>query len=128
MAKVGTFTGEIVKSSRPRTYNAIVEDLARDKSVISVTRARGVSDHTVRAIAKAESEKIAHRKKGLAVMFETLCERSIRRANKTVKQASFAQACVGAGIAAQRMMELRGEHRPDVGLTINLLNLTSGQS
>ena len=67
------------------------------------------------------------RKKGLAVMFETLCERSIRRASKTVRQATFAQACVGAGIAADKMMALRGEAQQDRGLTINLLNVTSGQ-
>ena len=126
MPKVGTFTGEIVKSTRPKTYNAIVEDLAQERTVVSVARSRRVSDNTVRGIAKVEAERIARRKKTLACMFETLAERSIRRANKTVGQASFAQACVGAGIAAQRMMELRGEHRSDVGLTINLLNLTSG--
>ncbi len=128
MPAVGNFTGEIVKATRPHTYNGIIEDLARDKPARQIVAHRKVSDNTVKGIAKREAERIATRKKSLAVMFETLCERSIRRANKTVRQANFSQACVGAGIAADKMMALRGEHRPDVGLTINLLNVTSGQS
>ncbi len=100
MAAEGNYTGEIVKSSRPRTYEAVIEDLAHDKPVNHITRVRRVTDHTVKAIAKREADRIATRKKSLAVMFETLCERSIRRASKTVRQATFAQACVGAGIAA----------------------------
>lgn len=126
MPAVGNFTGELVKSSRPRTYNAIVEAVARDQGVNSIARAHGVSNHTVGAIAKRESVKIAARKKTLATMFETICEKSVLRATKTVKTATYAQAMVGAGIAADKMMSLRGEAQADRGLTINLLNITGG--
>ncbi len=127
MADVGTFTGELVKSSRPRTYDGIIDDLARDKPAIRIAREHRVSNNTVNAIAKRETERIARRKKTLAVMFETICEKSVRRATKTVKTATYAQAMVGAGIAADKMLALRGEAQQDRGLTINLLNVTSGQ-
>ncbi len=121
----GQNTGEIVKSSKPRTYAAVIEDLAHDRSQISIARSRGVAPRTVKAIAKVEASRIAQRKKSLAGMFENLCEKSLRRASRQVKNATYAQAMVGAGIAAQRMMELRGEGRSDVGLTINVLNMTA---
>ncbi len=77
MAQVGVFTGETVKSSRPRTYDGVVEALARDQPATRIARSFRVSNNTVNAIAKAESEKIARRKKTLAVMFETICEKSV---------------------------------------------------
>jgi hypothetical protein len=80
------------------------------------------------AVRQSDAQRIATVKTKLARMFDTLCERSIRRANKTVKDATYAQACVGAGISAQRAMELRGELQSDRGLTINLLNLTGGSA
>jgi hypothetical protein len=128
MPAVGQFTGEIVKRTRPLTYNGVVEDLARDIPADRIARSRRVSDNTVVAIREREADLIADKKKTLAAMFDTLCERSIRRANKTVKTATYAQACVGAGISAQRAMELRGELQSDRGLTINLLNLTGGSA
>lgn len=118
------YTGETIKRNRPSTYKAVVEDLAHDQPVLTIARKHRINDRTVVAIRKREADKITRRKKDLALMFENICEKSIRRATKTVKTASYAQAMVGAGIAAQRMLELRGEHNPDRGLTINLLNLT----
>lgn len=120
----GVFTGELVKRTRPATYNGVIDDLARGESVNSIARKFRVSNHTAMAIRENESVKIAERKKTLAAMFDNLCEKSLRQATKTVKTATYAQACVGAGISAQRSMELRGERQSDVGLTINLLNLT----
>lgn len=124
MPAAGQFTGEIVKRTRPQTYNGVVEDLARNIPADRIARSRRVSDNTVVAIKEREADRIAEKKKTLAAMFDNLCEKSIKRATKTVGQASYAQACVGAGISAQRSMELRGERQSDVGLTINLLNLT----
>lgn len=102
----------------------IVRALAAGESAISIAKANGHSNHTVAAIREGEQHRIAQVKTKLAAMFDNLCEKSIKRATKTVGQASYAQACVGAGISAQRSMELRGERQADVGLTINLLNLT----
>lgn len=102
----------------------IINALANGDSMRSITRKLSHSPHTVMAIREADQHQIATVKTKLAAMFDNLCEKSIKRATKTVGQATYAQACVGAGISAQRSMELRGERQSDVGLTINLLNLT----
>jgi hypothetical protein len=80
------------------------------------------------AIRQSDAQRIATIKTKLATMFDKLCESSIRRAQRKVGSATYAQACVGAGISAQRAMELRGELQSDRGLTINLLNLTGGSA
>jgi hypothetical protein len=106
----------------------IVHALAAGQSLRSISKNLSHSPHTVMAVRQSDAQRIATVKTKLARMFDTLCERSIRRANKTVKDATYAQACVGAGISAQRAMELRGELQSDRGLTINLLNLTGGSA
>ncbi len=126
MPAQGVYTGQVVKASRPHTFNAVIEDLAHGKSANGIAAHRRVSTNTVAAIARTEAKRIETRKKTLAVMFETICEKSVRRATKTVKTATYAQAMVGAGIAADKMLALRGEAQQDRGLTINLLNVTSG--
>ena len=104
----------------------IVHALANGDSIRSITRNLPHSDHTVTAIRDGEQRQIAAVKSKLATMFDTLCEKSIRRATKTVGKATYAQACVGAGISAQRSMELRGEDRPAIGLTLNLMTQING--
>ena len=120
---LGTFTGEIIKRTRPRTYEGVVDDLAHDVPAYRIAAARRVSNNSVTAISEREADQIAERKNKLATMFDNLCEKSIRRATKTVSKATYAQACVGAGISAQRSMELRGDDKPAIGLTLNLLNV-----
>jgi hypothetical protein len=62
----GRYTGELLLRTRPKTYQAIVRELAEpDASVNGISRRYRVSNHTVMGIREREAKSIAERKKQL---------------------------------------------------------------
>jgi len=60
------YTGEILLRTRPKTYRAIVRELAApNASVNGTSRRYRVSNHTVMGIREGEAKSIAERKKHL---------------------------------------------------------------
>jgi hypothetical protein len=58
------YTGEILLRTRPKTYRAIVRELAEpNASVNGIARGYRVSNHTVMGIREREARDIAERKK-----------------------------------------------------------------
>jgi hypothetical protein len=58
------YTGEILLRTRPKTYRAIVIELAEpNASVNGISRCYRVSNHTVKGIREREAKSIAERKK-----------------------------------------------------------------
>src|SRR5262249_45653020 len=62
------FTAERVLRTRPKTYRAIVRQLAEGLPVSQIARLHRVSTHTVRAIRAREAQDIAERKRRLALL------------------------------------------------------------
>jgi transposase-like protein len=60
------YTGELLLRTRPKTYRAIVRELAEpNASVNGIARGYRVSNHTVMGIREREAKSIAERKKQL---------------------------------------------------------------
>ena len=58
------YTGELLLRTRPKTYRAIVRELAEpNASVNGIARRYRVSNHTVMGIREREARSIAERKK-----------------------------------------------------------------
>ncbi len=62
------YTGRNIARTRPKTYRKIVSLLAAGQSHISISRECKVSDRSVYAIERAESETITERKQSLAAL------------------------------------------------------------
>jgi hypothetical protein len=57
------YTGELLLRTRPKTYRAIVRELAEpNASVNGISRRYRVSNHTVMGIREREAKSIAERK------------------------------------------------------------------
>jgi len=113
------FTGESLRRTRPKTYSKVVQLLASNRSINEISHTCKVSEHTVKAVAARNSIEIAERKKELAVLMADMCEDSLEQARSRLKQASFTQAMVGAGISAERLVALT-QAGPEVAVAIQI--------
>src|SRR5262245_15928990 len=84
------YTGEILLRTRPKTYYAIVRELAEpDASVNGISRRYRVSNHTVMGIREREAKSIAERKKTLAEMLANVAEVGTARMQETIGKAKL---------------------------------------
>ena len=104
------YTAETVLRTRPKTYRKIVHLLADPSwSVLQISKACRVSEHTVRAIREREAQQIAERKKTLAALLANVAERGAERMEETIGKASFRDTAIGTGIAVDKMLALTGQ-------------------
>jgi transposase-like protein len=104
------YTGELLLRTRPKTYRAIVRELAEpNASVNGITRRYRVSNHTVMGIREREAKSIAERKKTLAAMLANVAELGAERMEETIGKASLRDAAIGTGIAVDKMLALTGQ-------------------
>jgi hypothetical protein len=104
------YTAETVLHTRPKTYHKIVHLLADPYwSVLQISKACRVSEHTIRAIRAREAETIAERKKSLVAMLANAAELGAGRMEETIGKASLRDAAIGTGIAVDKMLALTGQ-------------------
>jgi hypothetical protein len=114
------YTAETVLRTRPKTYRKIVHLLADPYwSVLEISKACRVSEHTVRTIREREAVAIAERKQRLISLFGNVAEMSAERMEELCGKASLRDAGVSAGIATDKMLALLGE-RPCASLEVAL--------
>jgi hypothetical protein len=113
------FTAERVLRTRPRTYRAIVRQLAEGVPVSQIARLDRVSTHTVRAIRAREAQDIAERKKRLALLCADVSERGFERVEQLVGKGNLRDAAMCAGIAADKLVALT-QSGPMVALQVNI--------
>jgi hypothetical protein len=120
----GRFTGERVKALRPETYHRVVELLAEPRSQVPydhICRLLRVSEHTVKAIEKAESAPIAERKERLLAKALRIADKAADRIENQIDGANITQATVAFGVATDKAQLLSGdmtariEHVPGQG-------------
>ena len=101
------YTGELLLRTRPKTYCAIVRELAEpNASVNGIARGYRVSNHTVMGIREREAKSIAERKKTLAAMLANVAELGAARIEETIGKAKLRDAAIGTGIAVDKMLAL----------------------
>jgi transposase-like protein len=104
------YTGELLLRTRPKTYRAIVRELAEpNASVNGISRRYLVSNHTVMGIREREAKGIAERKKTLAAMLANVAELGAERMEETIGKAKLRDAAIGTGIAVDKMLALTGQ-------------------
>ena len=104
------YTGELLLRTRPKTYRAIVRELAEpNASVNGISRRYRVSNHTVMGIREREAKGIAERKKTLAAKLANVAELGAARVEETIGKAKLRDAAIGTGIAVDKMLALTGQ-------------------
>jgi hypothetical protein len=118
------YTAETVLRTRSKTYRKIVYLLADPYwSVLQISKACRVSEHTVRAIRAREAVAIAERKKTLAAMLANVAELGAERMEATIGKASLRDAAIGTGVAVDKMLALVGQS--PVGIQIAYIAMPS---
>jgi hypothetical protein len=104
------YTGEILLRTRPKTYRAIVRELAEpNASVNGISRRYRVSNHTVMGIREREAKSIAERKKQLVSILADVATVGAERMSEKIGKASLRDAAIGTGIAVDKMLALTGQ-------------------
>jgi hypothetical protein len=104
------YTGELLLRTRPKTYRAIVRELAEpNASVNGIARGYRVSNHTVMGIRKREAESIAERKKHLVSILSDVATVGAERMSEKIGKASLRDAAIGTGVAVDKMLMLTGQ-------------------
>ena len=109
------YTGELLLRTRPKTYRAIVRELAEpNASVNGISRRYRVSNHTVMGIRKREAKGIAERKKTLAAKLANVAELGAERMEETIGKAKLRDAAILTGSLWTAESHVRGkkEARP----------------
>ena len=106
----GRYTGELLLRTRPKTYRAIVRELAEpNASVNGIARGYRVSNHTVMGIREREAKSIAERKKHLVSILADVATVGAERMSEKIGKASLRDAAIGTGIAVDKMLALTGQ-------------------
>ena len=104
------YTGELLLRTRPKTYRAIVRELAEpNASVNGIARGYRVSNHTVMGIREREATSIAERKKHLVSILADVATVGAERMSDKIGKASLRDAAIGTGIAVDKMLALTGQ-------------------
>jgi hypothetical protein len=104
------YTGEILLRTRPKTYRAIVRELAEpNASVNGIARGYRVSNHTVMGIREREAKSIAERKKHLVSILADVATVGAERMLEKIGKASLRDAAIGTGVAVDKMLALTGQ-------------------
>jgi hypothetical protein len=109
----GRFTGERVKALRPEAYRRVMELLAEPREQVPydhISRLLRVSEHTVKAIEKAESVSIAERKQRLLSKALRIANKAADRIEDQIDSANITQATVAFGVATDKAQLLSGDN------------------
>src|SRR5262249_22043682 len=108
----GRFTGQRLKMLRPETYRQAVELLAEPRQHVPydhICRKLHVSEHTLKAIEKAESLSIAERKQRLLDKALRIASKAADRVEDQIEGANITQSTVAFGVMTDKAMLLLAE-------------------
>lgn len=109
------------------TREKIVHALAVGQSDRHIAETNGHSTTTIRAVKRSDQTHINAVKERLAVQASQIATAAGRRIRQHLRANTLPVHLLPTtyGISVDKMLALRGEGKSDVGLTLNLLNLTS---
>jgi len=115
------FTGERLKVLRPEVYRQVVDLLAEPRAHVPydhICRLLHVSEHTLKAIERAQAIPIAERKERLLAKALRVASKAIDRVEDQIDGANITQATIAFGVATEKALLLAGE--PLQRLELNL--------
>ena len=108
--KVGTYTGEILLRTRPKTYRKVVMLLANpDWSKRRIAQACKVSPSSVDAVEKRESSTIEARKKTLTSVLVDVATLGAEQMERKIGKASLRDASIATGVSVDKVLALQGQ-------------------
>jgi transposase-like protein len=117
------YTGELLLRTRPKTYRAIVRELAEpNASVNGIARRYRVSNHTVMGIREREAKSIAERKKHLVSILADVATVGAERMSEKIGKASLRDATIGTGVAVDKLLTLTGQ---SAGVQVAIVHMPS---
>jgi len=115
------YTGELLLRTRPKTYRAIVRELAEpNASVNGIARGYRVSNHTVMGIREREAKDIAERKKQLVSILADVATVGAERMSEKIGKASLRDATIATGVSVDKIALLTA---PKMGLLVSIANI-----
>ena len=112
------YTGTIILRTRPHTYKRVVRLLSEGVPAIRIARDCKVTERSVAAIARRESEEITERKKSLAGLMSNIAEIGGANVERKIGKASVRDAIIGTGVAIDKMLALTSQTP-----SINIVNI-----
>ena len=104
------YTGELLLRTRPKTYRAIVRELAEPNARVNgISRRYRVSNHTVMGIREREAKSITERKKHLVSLLADVATVGAERMSEKIGKDGLRDAAIGTGIAVDKMVALTGQ-------------------
>jgi hypothetical protein len=104
------YTGEILLRTRPKTYRAIVRELAEpNASVNKICKSYRVTNRTVMGIREREARSITERKNHLVSILADVAALGSERMAEKIRKAGLRDAAIGTGIAVDKMLALTGQ-------------------
>ena len=97
---------------RPEVYRQVVDLLAEPRAHVPydhICRLFHVSEHTVKAIEKAQAIPIAERKERLLAKALRVASKAIDRVEDQIDGANITQATIAFGVATEKSLLLAGE-------------------
>ncbi len=119
----GRFIGQRLKLLRPETYRQAVELLAEPRQQVPddhICRLLHVSEHTLKAIERAESLSIAERKQMLLDKALRIASKAADRVEDQINGANITQSTVAFEVMTDKAMLLLGESGGGVPVQINM--------
>ena len=116
------FTGERLKVLRPEVYRQVVDLLAEPRAHVPydhICRLLHVSEHTLKAIEKAQAIPIAERKERLLAKALRIASKAADRIEDQIDGANITQATIAFGVATEKSLLLAGE--PLARLELNVM-------
>lgn len=115
------YTGEVLLRTRPKTYRAIVRELAEpNASVNGIARGYRVSNHTVMGIREREAKDIAERKKHLVSILADVATVGAERMSEKIGKASLRDATIATGVSVDKIALLTA---PKMGFLVSIANI-----
>ena len=107
------FTGERLKVLRPEVYRQVVDLLAEPRAHVPydhICRLLHVSEHTLKAIERAQAIPIAERKERLLAKALRIASKAADRIEDQIDGANITQATIAFGVATSRVNLWRGSN------------------
>ncbi len=114
------YTGEVLLSTRPKTYRKIVELLSQDRSTNSIAAELRVSRRSVEGVAFRQSATIAQRKSELSMMVSDIAHIGAARVADKIGKANTRDAIIGTGVAIDKFLALNGQGNTQVNVAVVL--------
>lgn len=113
------FTGQILKRTRPRTYQRAIELIAQDVPADHIAKQLKISRNTIAGIKILQAETIEQKKRILAFAFAEATETGLDLMHKAMPKMSHRDLIIATGVSGTKLTDLTSSG-PEVAVAIQI--------